>query len=221
MPVLPARVDEVEALLRYPGQMVFVYCSDDSVWHERLLLWKVQEKLWYILTPDGDVYQESFELNPENGPSKYSIQGVHFNNRSQLRKPVYRFRQPLSRQEFRDRVAEAIRDLGNEVLAAGAWRPDHMVMPDGTQVNPYNFLGDLLGRVRLPMRGGVGIVEGTQDDIDLGALDLHTLKEAPTGFFWAFDDHPEVSYFGTELDVSLYRGFRVGDYDGMVKRDDR
>lgn len=51
--------------------------------------------------------------------------------------------------------------------------------------------------------------------------DLHPLKEAPPGFFWAFDDPPEASYFGSELTVTSYKGFRVGDFDGMVLRDDR
>lgn len=137
MPTRQATVGEVEDLLRYPGQMVCVFYVDDDVWHERILLWKVRQRLWYILTPDGDVYQESFELDPQEGPSKYSIQGVHFRVRSDLRKPVYRIRQPLTREELRDRIEEAIKDCWG--LEARLCDP-----PKWRSYQPFKLLGQSL-----------------------------------------------------------------------------
>ena len=45
--------DEVEALSCCRGQKVIVWYSDDVVYHERLLVWRVSEDTWYILTPLG------------------------------------------------------------------------------------------------------------------------------------------------------------------------
>lgn len=219
MPNLQATVEEVEVLLRYPGQTVYVYYSDDDVWHERVLLWKVKEREWYILTPDGDVYAESFNLDPQLGPSKYRVKGTHFKNWSDLRKPIYRFRQPLTREDLRNKILEAIGDLGNEVQSAGAWRPEHVLLPSGDFTNPYNFLGHALGRVRLPLRGG-GVVR-PPEVLDVDECGLRVLKEAPSGYFWAFDDPPEATFFGSELMFPVAKGFQVGDEEGMVYRDGR
>ena len=47
------RVEELSSCL--PGDKVIVWYSDDSVYHERVLLWKAGESTWYIVTPDHDV----------------------------------------------------------------------------------------------------------------------------------------------------------------------
>lgn len=145
MPTPPATAEEVEVLWKYPGPIVGVFYSDDDYWHERVLLWKVRQKEWYVFTPDGDVYPESFQLEPANGPSRYRLKGAHFRYWSDLRAT---FRAPLTREELRSRIGEAISDLGGEVLEPGAWRPDHVILPDGSEANPLNYLGTLLGRVK-------------------------------------------------------------------------
>ena len=62
--------DEVEELRKcLPGQSIAVYYSDDTYWHERVLLWKVEDSSWYIVTPDDDVYCEDLSLESD-APAK-------------------------------------------------------------------------------------------------------------------------------------------------------
>ena len=41
-----------------PGIPVAVFYSDDSVWHERIPIWRASEGHWMIVTPDSDRYVE-------------------------------------------------------------------------------------------------------------------------------------------------------------------
>ena len=45
------------------GSYFFVFYVDDNVWHERLAVWQVSERVWIIYTPDGDRYPERYSLN--------------------------------------------------------------------------------------------------------------------------------------------------------------
>lgn len=40
-----------------PGQVGFVWYSDDSVYHERLMIWRASPTEWFVLIPDGDFYK--------------------------------------------------------------------------------------------------------------------------------------------------------------------
>ena len=47
-----------------PGRAIGVWYSDDDVWHERLLLYPTAiAGLWWIRTPDGDVYEEQVDAS--------------------------------------------------------------------------------------------------------------------------------------------------------------
>ena len=56
-----ARADAAEALSKcHPGQIGILWYADDTVYHERILVWRVSDTVWCILTPDGDLYQEDW-----------------------------------------------------------------------------------------------------------------------------------------------------------------
>ena len=70
-----------------PRQNLAVYYSDDSVWHQRLALWRVKEGIWVICTPDSDVYAEDLR-GVEDGPSRVKVKGVDFSILVQGRGPL-------------------------------------------------------------------------------------------------------------------------------------
>lgn len=60
-----------ELSLILPGDNLAVFYSDDTVWHERIVLWPAKRGtgsgfVWWIVTPDLDVYAEDLN-NPAEG----------------------------------------------------------------------------------------------------------------------------------------------------------
>ena len=44
--------------------------SDDDVWRERIAIWRVNDREWFVLTPDSDLHSEmgrSFDAGVELG----------------------------------------------------------------------------------------------------------------------------------------------------------
>ena len=93
-----------------PGETLAVFYSDDTVYHERLVLWRLREGIWYILTPDFDLYAEDLRCAGGDGPSKVKIQGRDFRYWSRVGGPAYRFADRLSDEDFRGRIREAYRE---------------------------------------------------------------------------------------------------------------
>ena len=64
-----------------PGMILAVFYSDDTVWHERLVLWPSMDpdssstSTWWIVTPDFDVYPESLD-DPSTGPQRVRIKSI-------------------------------------------------------------------------------------------------------------------------------------------------
>ena len=76
---------------------LLIWYADDTMWHERILVWKASETSWYIVTPDFDVYEESYTLSGE-GPSRFKVKGVHVQYYSRLHAPVYQFAEAPSQR---------------------------------------------------------------------------------------------------------------------------
>ena len=74
-----------------PGQTVAVFYSDDDVWHERLLLWRFQDGIWYILTPDQDVYAEDLRCFEEDAPIRIKVKVRDFQYWSRVGGAAYCF----------------------------------------------------------------------------------------------------------------------------------
>ena len=66
-----------------------------------------EDKAWWIVTPDFDVYPEMFDLDGRAGPSRVRIKGTHFTYWSRFREPTYRFSDALSEDEFKGYVEKA------------------------------------------------------------------------------------------------------------------
>lgn len=61
-----------------PGQVAAVFYSDDTYWHERLLLWPFRDSKWMIYTPDGDRYLEDLSGTDSEGPNRVKVKGEDF-----------------------------------------------------------------------------------------------------------------------------------------------
>ena len=140
-----ARDDMEEVLSRcLPGQTVLAWYSDDDVFHERLLVWRVDDKTWYVLTPDGDCYAEDYSGDSDNGPLTFQVKGVDFQFFSRVRRPVYRFREYPTDSEFKQHVETALRDLGLLGRTDLGWQPRHAMNMNGDKVEATEYLGRLL-----------------------------------------------------------------------------
>ena len=65
--------------------------SDDTMWHERILIWKGRSPAgWFVLTPDLDLYEQNCD-SPAQGPSRFRIKGEQVHFYSRLSRPVYKF----------------------------------------------------------------------------------------------------------------------------------
>lgn len=60
------------------GLTLVVYYDDDVYWHERLVLWKLSDSVWYVLTPDLDLYGEDLSCSGCEGPSIVKVKGMDF-----------------------------------------------------------------------------------------------------------------------------------------------
>ena len=116
-----------ELLSCLPGTRLLVWYSDDTMWHERILVWKASETSWYIVTPDFDVYEESYTLSGE-GPSRFKIKGVHVQYYSRLHAPVYQFAEAPSQEEMRGFIELVLDELGYESVPADGWRPAEVII---------------------------------------------------------------------------------------------
>ena len=119
---LRPRGDEVEALSQCrPGQKAIVWYTDDDVYHERILVWRVDEDTWYVLTPDRDLYPECWSGRSDEGPISFKLKDVDFRYFSRVSQPVYRFATYPTDDEFKSHISTALRELGLEGVNPLPW----------------------------------------------------------------------------------------------------
>ncbi|CAE6954480.1 unnamed protein product [Symbiodinium sp. CCMP2592] len=74
-----------------PGRLLRVWYSDDDVWHERLVLLPGRRAdVFWIVTPDIDIYEENLAGNASGGPEK--VRELAHGARTRYSRPVYKFR---------------------------------------------------------------------------------------------------------------------------------
>ena len=198
------RDDAEQALsLCQPGQRLAVWYNDDHVYHERILVWRVDGRSWYVVTPDKDLYVEDFSGLGENGPVFFRVKDVDFKAWSRLGKPVYRFSNPPTDDEFRAYVATALEEL--KTLSHNSdWQPLHVINMTGKQKAAAEYLGHLLVAPPHPRRRDGGHLEQPEE---VG------VPVAEEGMTWLCYSASADLEFGAQVVDGLARGVKLdSDY---------
>ena len=113
LPLLDAEAEE--CLL--PGDFVLILYLNDSVWHERAVLWRFGDR-WEVITPDKDRYLEVLKPG-RNGPLKLVRLNASGVSPAGLREAVYRFQSypsiELHNKRLKDSFEDALRIYGDRV----------------------------------------------------------------------------------------------------------
>ena len=88
------------------GDAVLAWYDDDSVYHERAVLWPMKEGRTVIATPDGDVYAEDLSGNDVDGPARARALAPD-RKLPRLGYGTYRFGAWPSDEELRGMIREA------------------------------------------------------------------------------------------------------------------
>ena len=128
------------------GTKAVVFYTDDVVWHERIVLLPGHDpNVYWVLTPDEDIYEEDLGGKAQDGPDKVRVVPPGIRTLANLRKGIYRFRGEMDDAFLEGKIREAFQ---SHASAEGA-RPelDSAVvrLPSGGQKQ----LGDLQPRRRL------------------------------------------------------------------------
>ena len=112
------------------GRRVLCQYLGDTLWHERLLLGRVDEAgfVWAIATPDGDVYIEDFQ----NDVAAVRIQPMSGGRPQGLVGPIYPFRAAPTARELAAWNRHARSDIDAWVPPAPAARPAAARPPGAT-----------------------------------------------------------------------------------------
>lgn len=216
--VRDAKVEELSGIR--VGMVLANFYEDDTMWHERLVLWPSMEdpRDWYILTPDEDYYVERFDLNPSDGPKRVRMKGVTFHYWSRFSEPVYRFSSPVDDASFKKYIQIAI----DEIKKGGLWNeskvPRTILNLKGEEVSATAYLGRILVTKRVIEKGRGAIVPALGADLGelkfAGELEgkVKPVSYAPEGFVWISMENIGMRQLGEELDV-------IPGYGVMVKDD--
>ena len=150
-----------------PGQVAAVFYSDDTYWHERLLLWPFRDSKWMIYTPDGDRYLEDLSGTDSEGPNRVKLKGEDFQWWSRVGGPAYRFSHHPTDDQLKILIRDSYRDLLKEEGFSAEWRPDHIMTSLGALEPTKDFLGGILTSRRIMRKGGG--IEDPNNEEDLRA----------------------------------------------------
>ena len=214
-----------ELLSCLPGDRILDWYSDDNVWHERVLIWKgASHHGWYVLTPDLDLYEQSYALDGQDGPEKFKIKGRHFTYYSRVQAPVYKFATEPTEADMRGYIETALDEMGLDVVSPEGWRPSEIKV-----ARHKVSTSALLGRRFVPRRitRGLGVLEspvggpdGLEGLVQEVRNQVSVLRAAPDGFMWAAlvpgrPGHPAEAF---EVAVESGRGIQLGEDTGMYHR---
>ena len=221
-----ARDAEVGELLScQPGDRILDWYSDDSMWHERILVWKGHsEHGCYILTPDLDMYEQDYSLTGGDGPSKFKIKGRQVQYYSRMNAPVYRFATDPTEGEMKSYIEAALDELGYDEVPISGWRPKEVKISRHVAATSL-----LLGRRFVPRRvtRGLGVTDppaGTANlavaSSEMGVKDmLRPCCEAPDGKVWLSAENFAGKVVGEEVHVDISRDYMIGETTGLVRVD--
>ena len=96
-----------------PGRFLGLLYLDDrglgSTWHERLLLYPADEphRVWWIMTPDGEVYPEDVYCSDPGGADRAFVTNDARTFPSEFKGQFYRFRRYHTQGTFEEKVLRA------------------------------------------------------------------------------------------------------------------
>ena len=220
--VRDAKVEELSGI--QVGMVLANFYEDDTMWHERLVLWPSMDdpRDWYILTPDEDYYVERFDLNPSDGPKRVRMKGVTFRYWSRFSEPVYRFSTPVDDAAFKKYVQLAIEDVKKGGLWNDSKVPKTIRNLKGDEVSATAYLGRILVTKRVTGKGRGAVVPAL--GADLGELkfareldgSVKPVSYAPEGFVWISVERTNAKQLGEELDVIPGYGIAVKDDTALI-----
>ena len=197
-----------------PGGPIAVFYSDDTVWHERIPLWRASEGHWMIWTPDGDRYVEDLRGGAADGPSRVKVKGKDFVYWSRVGGPAYRFSTFPTDEEFRVLIKESFLELAGDPTFDREWRPDVIVNMNGKTEVGKEFLGGLLTTHRLPGKKGRIVNAPDQNDSNAKQLamiqSVQAISAAGPGLMWVCCEMKDEHVIGEVIEVDPSRDIMMG-----------
>ena len=214
---LRARDDAVEVLSSCPpGQLAVVWYSDDSVYHERLMVWRAGDTEWFVLTPDGDFYREDWSGHSDEGPISFKLKKTDFSHFSRISQPVYRFSSYPDDDRFRELVEEALNELGELGSGSLSWTPRKVIDMKGKEVEASPYLGRLIVPRRLRRRDGGYVAEPIPSPVAVSGFPRSGLAPAPEGHMWVALHDTSAFDLGKEANVGLEKGIQLDSDHGAI-----
>lgn len=209
-----------------PGQTLAVFYEDDTLWHERLLLWRLNDGCWFVLTPDLDIYAEDVSGSGVDGPSRVKVKGQDFRYWSRVGGASYRFAAPVADDaSFQSYVRKALIEARKEADFDEDWRPTHFVDTKGvvqdaavlvdhvTLVHRLNSKGPA---VRRGQGGGVVsqpvVAHDDDDDRRVQAILPPSSTQA-----WIITENMDSYRVGDPALVNPRRDIMIGSHTGLIK----
>ena len=147
-----------------PGQVVAVFYEDDNTWHERLLLYPVNERVWVCATPDGDQYLEQLDGKDKDGVCRLCLLQTNGTAPRFLRGHFYRFAERFDDAKLRAMIkgGKAQADgMGDEV------EPSWAINSAGEKLKYKVYMADSSGKGFSSMDLSKGKAEA-DEDLDAG-----------------------------------------------------
>ena len=220
-PPLPA--GEGAASSWMPGQSVLIWFSDDTVWHERVLLWPGLKGHWWCLTPDDDMYEE--DLSGGSEPTKTVALGENFGIPADLLEPVYRFdtypNMDRLRSEMRKAHSESIAKYADAGAAVPARMRDHL----GVVVSLDSFFNGSFVKGRLNAKTApAGAAAAVPAGAAAGGLLPSTAQlmgpvaALPLDFVWVAAEFVGTTRPGQEVSLNPSTDFVLGPRTALARR---
>lgn len=206
----------------FPGQVLAVFYEDDTFWHERLVLWRLSDKVWYILTPDGDLYPENLACEGGDGPNRVKVKGIDFKYWSRVGGRSYRFAKPLdSDAELRKFIKQAYKEAEAVPGFEAEWRPSHIVDVKGALQSSETFLSSLLVTHRMHGKGpGLRAGGGVEMEViasDDGAASVRAICLPGPSKVWVVTEQMDGHMIGEMAMVDPAKDLMIGPHTGLIK----
>ena len=199
--------DEGEVYWKHhPGTKVVVFYTDDDVWHERyILLPGFRPEVYWIVTPDDDIYEEDLRGRSEDGPHKVRVVPLGVRTLPNLRTSVYRFREDVSDDLWKSKMKIALEEHEQTYGSTDKFVDLEAILPSGKRAT----IGSLASRRRLVGKGPVTRAPPEKQDA----------WTAPPGRCWRAAEPRGLTRVGELLTPTPGVDRRLGDVDAAFLRD--